>query len=343
MIVPSRRARPRNAPIRHHRCGDGPSRASDSMPELILHHFAISPYAEKIRVVLGLKNLPWRSVDIPMVMPKPDLVALTGGYRRTPVLQIGADIYCDTALIAATIDRLAPEPPLWPRGHEATATALARHADTTLFECASVLFGQPHVFEGVFGADPDAMRALKADRAAMRQGGAPRPTPADGLATLRSFLARLEAQLSDGRIRLLGDAASLADCAVYHPLWFIAAAPGLAELLDPFAGVLRWMAGIRSLGHGRPVPLSSTEAIEIARASTPQPLEPRSDGEAFAPGDRVEAGPTDYGFDPTMGELVRLTADEIVVARTDARAGRVRVHLPRLGYQLRAGRPSASA
>src|SRR5689334_19212590 len=31
--------------------------------------------------------------------PRPELMPMTGGYRRTPVLQIGADIYCDTQLI----------------------------------------------------------------------------------------------------------------------------------------------------------------------------------------------------------------------------------------------------
>ena len=304
------------------------------MSELILHHFDRSPFAEKIRVVLGVKNLAWRSVDIPKIMPKPDLVALTGGYRRTPVLQVGADVYCDTALIAATIDQLAPQPPLWPRGFEATVSAMSRFADTTLFDSASVVFGQPHVFERVFGADPDAMRALMADRAAMRQGSAPRPAAADGLATLRSFLGLMDAQLSDRRSRLLGEATTLADCAVYHPLWHIGSVPGLSEVLDPFTHVRRWLTAMRSLGHGHPSPLSSDEAIAIARESLARALEPASDTEGFAPGDRVAVAPTDYGFDPTEGELVQLTADEIVVARSDARAGRVQVHLPRLGYRI---------
>ena len=62
------------------------------MPELILHHYAISPFSEKARLVLGFKGLAWRSVNIPSVLPKLDVVALTGGYRRTPFMQIGADI-----------------------------------------------------------------------------------------------------------------------------------------------------------------------------------------------------------------------------------------------------------
>ena len=86
------------------------------MTELILHHYAISVFSERVRLALGLKRLSWRSVSIPHMMPKPDLMPLTGGYRRTPVLQIGADIYCDTLLILRKIEALYPEPTLYPGG-----------------------------------------------------------------------------------------------------------------------------------------------------------------------------------------------------------------------------------
>ena len=104
------------------------------MDRLILHHHDPSPFAEKIRLVFGLKGLAWESVQIPMIMPKPDLTALTGGYRKTPVLQIGADIYCDTALIARELERRFPEPSLFPRGHTGLAYALGRWSDTAFFE-----------------------------------------------------------------------------------------------------------------------------------------------------------------------------------------------------------------
>ena len=82
--------------------------AEPSMSELILHHYPTSLFAEKARLLLGFKGLSWRSVNISPVMPKPDLTALTGGYRKTPVLQIGADIYCDTALIARRLEQEKP-------------------------------------------------------------------------------------------------------------------------------------------------------------------------------------------------------------------------------------------
>ena len=84
------------------------------MTDLILHHYWTSPFAEKVHLLMGFKQLSWRSVIIPRVMPKPDLTALTGGYRKTPVLQVGADIYCDTALIAQRLEQAKATPALFP-------------------------------------------------------------------------------------------------------------------------------------------------------------------------------------------------------------------------------------
>ena len=84
------------------------------MADLILHHYLTSPFSEKVRLILGAKKLPWKSVFIPPIMPKPDVEVLTGGYRKTPFLQIGADIYCDSALIADVLEHLRPEPTLYP-------------------------------------------------------------------------------------------------------------------------------------------------------------------------------------------------------------------------------------
>ena len=94
------------------------------MTEPVLHHYPFSPYAEKIRAMLGFKGITWKSVQIPPVMPKPDVIALTGGYRKTPILQIGADIYCDTQLIMLELDRRLPSPPLLPKGREGEARAI---------------------------------------------------------------------------------------------------------------------------------------------------------------------------------------------------------------------------
>ena len=59
----------------------------NSLTDIVLHNYAFSPFSEKIRTTLGLKRIAWRSVDVAPLPPRPLLAALTGGYRRIPVLQ----------------------------------------------------------------------------------------------------------------------------------------------------------------------------------------------------------------------------------------------------------------
>src|SRR5689334_14407100 len=113
------------------------------MSDIIFHHYPNSPFSEKVRLIFGYKKLAWKSVMIPVIMPKPDLTALTGGYRRTPVLQIGADIYCDTALIADVLEKIAPTLSLYPAPIGGLARTFAQWADSTLFWTAIAYTFQP--------------------------------------------------------------------------------------------------------------------------------------------------------------------------------------------------------
>jgi len=306
------------------------------LSDLILHQYATSPFSEKIRAIFGFKGLAWHAVEIPSILPKPDVLALTGGYRRTPVLQIGADIYCDTELIARTVEARTPHPSLYPPKHLASATALAQWADAALFLASAVLFAQREVLEQLFAGRDDLRQAFIADRVAMRKG-APgrRPTAIEARLLVESFCRHLDTQLARGSAWLVGDVPTIADFAVYHALWFVRAAPLVKSLLVPFERIARWMHAVRAFGHGTTTPLSSTAAIEIARAATPAAIEAASDTEEFKPGMAVEVLPTDYAFDPVAGALVRLSADQIALRRVDPRAGELVVHFPRTGYEIR--------
>jgi glutathione S-transferase len=142
------------------------------MNPLILHHYPVSPFAEKVRAMLGFKGVAWKSVLIPMMMPKPDVVALTGGYRRTPILQIGADIYCDTSLIARVLERAAPAPTLFPYGDRLEGRAMSHFADSVLFNITVPVGFQPGGMMKLFHPEmtPDtlaefARTARRCDRA----------------------------------------------------------------------------------------------------------------------------------------------------------------------------------
>jgi glutathione S-transferase len=308
--------------------------------ELILHHYPASPFSEKVRLVLGAKRLAWRSVHIPVVMPKPDLVALTGGYRRTPVLQIGADIYCDTALICRVLDARQPTPPLYPAaGTPAAGLAqvLSQWADSMLFWVAVPYTLQPAGLPFLFGmAPPEVVKAFTADRAALRPAPV-RPTPADVEVALREHLASLESLLADGRRFLVGAEPGIADFSVAHSLWFIQRVPPVATVLDGHPRLQAWLAGVLAFGHGESSPMSSAEALAAAAAAGSVGFAPAQveAGLGFEAGDSVCVTPTDYGFDPVHGSLVGLTRDSVTLCRRDERAGVLQIHFPRLGFQVR--------
>ena len=302
--------------------------------ELILHQYDFSNYAEKVRLALGYKGLSWRAVEIPPVAPKPDLVPLTGGYRRTPVLQIGADIYCDTRLILRVLERLAPEPSLFPESTVGLANAVSHWAETQLFRPISLYVSGTNadVLPPDLQADRSAMRGLPPPDAPTMERAAKRNAP-----LVRVGLSRVEDMLTDGRDWILGDTVTIADFSVYHALWFITGrTTRLAHELEPFDAIKAWMKRMRAFGHGHVEPMSPAEALNIAAASEPMPPA------ASAPfpedpdlGATVRIRADDYGRDAIEGKLVYIDSEEIAVQRSDPRVGEVTVHFPRLGYDLR--------
>ena len=306
------------------------------MTELILHHYATSPFSEKIRLIMGFKGLAWRSVHIPQIMPKPDVLALTGGYRKTPILQIGADIYCDTALMAKVIERLNPEPTLYPKDVGGTAQMLAQWADSTLFWTIIPYTMQPAGIGALFNnAPPEAIKAFAADRAPF-SAGMTRQTPADAGAALHTYLGWLEAHLADGRPFLVRSTACIADFSVAHCLWLFRRLPPVAGILDPYKFLAAWLARVLAIGHGSHDRMDSGDAVLLAAAAKSHARTGVEPGLGFEPGQAVSVAATDYGTDPVAGTLVGLTPDEVVLRRSDERAGTVHVHFPRIGFQIKA-------
>src|ERR1700729_3858943 len=292
-----------------------------SMTGIILHHYEVSPYLEKVRIGLGLKGLAWRSVEIPMIMPKPDLTALTGAYRKTPVLQIGADIYCDSQLIMRDLERRSPTPSFYPAGR-GVADALAWWAEKTTFSpVAGILFAKkPDALPEGFLEDRAKFSGRNIDPAAMM---AAVPNLLD---QLRAHFDWLDQMLADGRSFLQGAAAGLVDFAAYHPVWKLqqnfgpAAAP-----LNGFPRLLSWAERVAAIGHGRRRPMTSKQALDVARAApsiasaTPDPRDPVG----RKPGQTVTVTPDDTGRDPVIGELVASDVHEIVIKRNDREVGEV--------------------
>ncbi|MEL7543203.1 MAG: glutathione S-transferase family protein [Pseudomonadota bacterium] len=305
------------------------------MPDIILHHYPQSPVAEKVRAALGLKSATWHAVEIPRIPPKPDLMPLTGGYRRTPVMQIGADIYCDSQCILQELERRIPEPTLFPGRDIATHMLAARMIEDTVFLdtvrmaiCADLASVPEALAQDrgrlYFGSDFD----LEAEAAALPHA----------LAQLNLVYARLEAQLSDGRKFLTGNAPGLLDLTAYHVIWFLRGRyEGGPKLLSQYPALEAMEARIAALGHGSQSDLESTAALDIARDSQPttrmtsDPLDPQN----LKPGERVAIAPVGDGGDPSVkGALQAITKETVSILRDDPRVGEICIHFPRAGYRV---------
>lgn len=308
------------------------------MSDIILHHYGLSPYSEKIRAMLGYKQLAWRSVTTPVVMPKPDLLALTGGYRRAPVLQLGRDIYCDTRLIGRVLERLQPEPPLVPARLRASCMAFAALQRNLFFATVPVVF-QPaglKVLAETLGLEQ--LQQFGKDRELLFSGGSER-RPSAGYSRLNflQLFNGVDTQLAASPF-LLGEAPTLADFVVWHCAWFVLSNSGVAGVLDPFRNLQAWAQRMRALGHGQVTEMSPAEAIAAARGSAEsQPFDgPVLEPEGVTLGQAVQINATDYGCDPVLGTLVHASAFELAVKRQDERAGEVIVHFPREDFRVSA-------
>lgn len=302
---------------------------------LILHHYEKSPYAEKVRLMFGLTQSHWYSSITEIQPPRPGLDPLTGGYRRIPVAQSGADIFCDTALIAQEIAD----------AHNAAALDITQLDDAAL---ALVHQAEKEAFFSAIGAVPSlrllgtmlrsfgpvGMYRFAKDRAALMQGGTVRPPKGDkAKAVFAALLQALEEQLQE-RSWIGGDEVSIADLAVYHPLWLHVSCN--RRELDAGPKVTDWYRRVAKLGHGQREELTRDQVFSIARESEPRPLPTDATGEPDLIGTTVAVAPSDYGTVAVQGTLAACTEDRIILLRQTPEFGDLHVHFPRAGYSLTA-------
>ncbi|MGI9479474.1 MAG: glutathione S-transferase family protein [Hyphomicrobiaceae bacterium] len=310
---------------------------SDPTSEIILHNYPQSPVAEKARVALGIKGLAWRNVEIPRLPPKPMLTPLTGGYRRTPVMQIGADIFCDTQCILRELEHRHPEPTFMPTKEAGLMWCLSRWTDGALFDLAvKIVLGSAGDDLPADFAEDRGRLYLGADWAAgLKAANAQLPHL---VAQARAPLAWLNGQLSDGRAFLLGPAPAAIDAQIYYVVWFLRGrwADG-AALLSEFPELERWETNVREIGHGSASDMTPQEAM--ARATALEPAAPtgvaRHDPQGLTAGMAVVISPdVDGGEQPVAGTVRYADAETIAVDRSEPGIGNLSVHFPRAGYRV---------
>jgi glutathione S-transferase len=241
--------------------------------DLILHHYDEAPFAEKVRLVFGIKNLSWRSVIQPATLPKPNLMPLTGGYRRTPVLQIGADIFCDTQLIIAELERRYPKPTLFPDGNAGVAYALGSWAHGPYVVTSVAIYmghddpsGEAVSLPSHFYEDRKKMWLPQFDTDALK------PKLPAYRTRLRAHNELINMQLADGRRFLTGERPGLVDIhAMWNPcflLWF--SPTEYRHAYDRYPAIKEWQKRVAAIGYGKRTELDPKEALSIRALPSPR-------------------------------------------------------------------------
>lgn len=298
----------------------------------IIHHYPQSPASEKVRAFLGLKGIEWKSVIIPRIPPKPKLTALTGGFRLTPVMQIGADIYCDTTCIISELESRYPDPEMIPPGMPSAEWHMGGADDVELFKTAIAI---------VFSDGLDHMpRGFAQDRIGLYFDGADKNSYftdnlSNNLDIIRAYFDKIDTAVASNQY-VRGDAPSVSDAVGYYIAWFLRGRySGGPDLIATFPLLESWEARIRNIGHGKEVHYSDDAALEDGKSNSPVVGlgVTASDTFGLELGQNISVRPAD-DENVSIGSLITLTDERVSIKRTDNVLGDLAIHFPRSGYVI---------
>jgi glutathione S-transferase len=305
------------------------------MSEFILHHYWPSPFAHKVRIALNMIGAPWTSVEIPRVPPKPLLMPMTAGYRRTPVMQIGADIHCDTQNIARALGEAGYEDKLFPGRSRGRVMALSNWIDAAIAELAIRIV----ITSSIGTAPPEFIR----DRGDLYFGAG--WTEAALKADLPAVILQLSAQLDQvetalsGTDFLMGDDPSWGDVGLAFLAWFLRGRwDGGADLLAQFPAIERVEAALAANAADHESEITAEEALAVARNATPaSPTGVHHPASELMAGQSVMIRPKGQSSDPDItGRLRYLDMTRVSIDHESDETGPVAVHLPVAGYRTTA-------
>ncbi len=302
---------------------------------MILHHYELSPFSEKIRLMLGYCNLSWQSVISPAMPPRPNVDPLAGGYRRIPVAQMGADIFCDTRIISAEIAQLAAKPEL---AKENCDKIVSQFVDYVELEFFFAVLNSATALESIGSllrnySPWQAIKFIKDRVGVAKQASVTMLSQREAQLLVDKHLADMEQRLEQKDF-LFGANPNVADFSAYHAVWMRDRIGG--KPISPDLPRLRdWYQRMAAFGCGSRSELSPQAAFAEAQEHAPRTLPAKNiDDENM--GKQVKIQPSDYAKDAVSGTLVGSTDTRWILARETDELGTLHVHFPKQGFTLSA-------
>ncbi len=309
------------------------------MPQIILHHYQGSPFAEKIKLIFGYKNIEWKSLEVLPIPPRPSLDPVFDDMRRIPIMQIGADFFCDSRLIADVIDHIFPHNPLTEKNNYTVSALVSGWAEARAFVAAGpVRFQTEEDIQNIF-AGAVTSGAIRKDRFNVMSSvfnienfNSLKYSARDHLL---AYLQLFEEMLSDGREYITGSQPCIADFSVYHLIWWLRSPPEISNILDEIPLLYKWSDRIAAIGYGEPVSINAEEGLLTATNSKPDEnwlglWKPVDD---IRLGKQVSIRADDYSQGPVTGILIASTTRHVTLERSTS-LGTVQIHFPKLGFEV---------
>ncbi len=306
------------------------------MPSLILHHYPLSPFSEKVRAILAYAGVDWQSVIVREMPPRPLMDTLTGGYARVPVAQIGADIFCDSNMIAAEIAALSGKVELDINRVDKQVQDFVAEVEGQIFFACVLSGGSAQLRKKVRASMGwwDIAR-FAVDRINLGHKATVKvPGLFSASTVVREHLQRVEAMLEQDF--LFGNQPNIGDFAAYHSLWFIRDV-GEKPYMVKYPKVMAWMDRIKAFNNNNKMEeISAQQSIAVAKNAQPASVHKNEQSDKSAPlNKQVAIAPSDYRLVFSSGVLKAQMPNRWIIERETSETGTVHVHFPRNNYQLR--------
>lgn len=311
---------------------------SPQRPEIIVYGYKQVPNPQKIFQFLALFAIPYKYVELPVIMPRPQLTEIGVTYRRTPLLSIGSDMYVDTALIIAKLADIAQH----------SDTGLKDNTNHVEYDALGQLGFQlavglmppttPMLLDPAFLADRSDMMGQPFVPALMAKA---RPQTLSKMLSLVQLVQRN--LLADGgrRFFLGGDAPSTADMYLYWSLnWGLRYVPGARPEVSPSSHprIFAWLEDVERFiaPRTRETQIAAEEAYAVLRVPPTHEYAKfvphvADNPEGLAAGQKVKVTPTDIGKSgPQFGELISLNYEQVCLRNEKGLV----MHFPRFGYDV---------
>jgi len=121
----------------------------------ILHGASVSPFVRKVRVALQEKGATYEQKQVVPFGDQPELLKMNP-LQRIPVYQDGDFKLPDSSVILQYIERIHPNPPLYPSSAQEFAWTLflEEYADTRLVETLAPFFFERWLKKHIMGGQP---------------------------------------------------------------------------------------------------------------------------------------------------------------------------------------------